>query len=349
MHALDPDKYEMLPIGITPGGHWVSGPDALAALKAGAASTMQPVALVGAPLERALMAIEPDRHTGRRALRDMARLDVVFPVLHGPFGEDGTVQGLLELAGIPYVGSGVLGSAVGMDKAMFKAVMLAHGLPVLPYRLVSRARWESDPERLLAVVEADMDYPVFVKPANMGSSVGITKAGDRAALAAGLNEAARYDRRLLVEPGIVAREIEVSVLGNDEVLASVPGEVVPSDEFYSYRAKYIDNASELRIPAPLPDEMAGQVRDLAVQTFRAIDGAGLARVDLLLEVDTDTLYINEINTLPGFTEISMYPKLWEASGLSYPALIDRLVELAIERHEDKTRNESRRLVVEQGQ
>ncbi|MBN1286867.1 MAG: D-alanine--D-alanine ligase [Anaerolineae bacterium] len=336
MRVLDPAKYEALPIGITHEGKWFAGPGALAALEAGGVDGMQPVALAGAPAGRALLALEQDR-----AVPNSAPLDVIFPVLHGPFGEDGTVQGLLELADIPYVGSGVLGSAVGMDKALFKAVMLAHGLPVLPHLLVTRAQWEAAREELLDAAEAGLAYPMFVKPANLGSSVGITKAKDRAALAAGLDEAARYDRRLLVEQGINAREIEVSVLGNDEVIASAPGEIVPSDEFYSYRAKYIDKTSRLLVPAPLPAEMTEWVRDLAVQAFQAVDGAGLGRVDLLLDADAGMPYINEINTMPGFTEISMYPKLWEASGIPYPELIDRLIALALERHADKARNETR--------
>jgi D-alanine-D-alanine ligase len=270
----------------------------------------------------------------------LAQLDVIFPVLHGPLGEDGTVQGLLELAEIPYVGAGVVGSAVGMDKVIFKAVMRTHGLPVLPYQLVLRAEWERDRQGVLDRLEDAFAYPVFTKPVNMGSSVGISKCRTRDQLAAGLDEAARYDRRLLAEQGIEAREIEISVLGNDDPVASVPGEVVPDEEFYSYASKYLNDASELLIPAPISDELAQQARDMAVRAYKAMDCAGLGRCDLLLDKRDGTLYLNEINTIPGFTHISMYPKLWEASGMSYPELIDRLIELALERDADKRRSET---------
>ncbi len=338
MDALDPDKYEVFPIGITLEGRWFGGSDALHLLEDGVAETVQSVAFLGTPMHKALMAVEHDKSGGTLALHEVTRLDVVFPVLHGPYGEDGTVQGLLELAGIPYVGSGVVGSALGMDKAVFKAVMQAHGLPVLPYILITRRQWEGARAATLDAIEAAIPYPAFVKPANMGSSVGISKVAGRAELAAGLDKAARYDRRLLVEQGIVAREIEVSVLGNEDVIASVPGEVMPSDAFYTYDAKYIEE-SKLCIPAELADDVADAIRAMARRAFHAIDGAGLGRVDLLLDVETGKPYINEINTLPGFTEISMYPKLWEASGLPYPELVDRLIVLALERYADKERNE----------
>jgi len=274
----------------------------------------------------------------------LAELDIVFPVLHGPYGEDGTVQGLLELAGIPYVGAGVIGSVLGMDKAVFKDVMRAHGLPIVDDVVLKRKEWDADAEAAMDRVEAALGYPVFTKPVNMGSSVGISKCHDRAGLAAGLTEAARYDRKLLVEAAVPAvREIEVSVLGNDDPIASIPGEIIPSREFYSYEAKYIDTgdqASELLIPAPLSAEMTERVRDLAVRAYKAIDCAGMARADFLLSGETGELYINELNTIPGFTSISMYPKLWEASGISYSELIDRLIELAFERHRDKERSET---------
>ncbi|MCZ7544453.1 MAG: D-alanine--D-alanine ligase [Anaerolineae bacterium] len=336
MRALDPEKYEVLPIGVTKAGRWISGANALKALEAGVADSTRPVTLLGEPMDRALMVI--DESSEALTLHEATQLDVVFPVLHGPFGEDGTVQGLLELAGVPYVGAGVVGSAVGMDKAVFKSVMLAHGLPILPYMLVTRRQWEADREGVLREAEMGLRYPMFVKPANLGSSVGVTKAKDRAQLAAGLDEAARYDRRLLVEQGIDAREIEVSVLGNEEISASVPGEIVPADEFYSYRAKYIDERSQLLIPAPLSDDLTETIQQIAVAAFRAIDGAGMGRVDFLLERETGAPYLNEVNTIPGFTSISMYPKLWEASGVPYPALLDRLIALALERHEDRQRN-----------
>jgi D-alanine-D-alanine ligase len=277
----------------------------------------------------------------------VAELDLIFPILHGPYGEDGTVQGLLELAGLPYVGSGVVGSAVAMDKVIFKKVMQAEGLPILPYLLLLRSEWDQDPNGAIERVESLLDYPVFTKPVNLGSSVGICKCDDRAELEAGLAEAARFDRRLVIEQGIDAREIEVSVLGNNDPIASVAGEIRPSRDFYSYQAKYQDEgeeASDLLIPAPISDEMMVQVRAWAVQAYKVIDCAGLARVDFLLEKEGRSgepprLYINEINTIPGFTSISMYPKLWEASGIPYSELIDRLIELALERYGEKERTQ----------
>ncbi|MFQ6100589.1 MAG: D-alanine--D-alanine ligase family protein [Anaerolineae bacterium] len=342
MNAMDKEKYEIVPIGITKDGRWIASGDPMRALEAGDAGASRPAALLGDPSRRGLMRLE-DTERALKATR-LAELDVVFPILHGPYGEDGTVQGLLELAGIPYVGAGVIGSVLGMDKAVFKDVMQAHGLPIVDHIVLKRKEWDADPDGVLDRVEAELDYPVFTKPANLGSSVGISKCHDRAGLAAGLAEAARYDRKLLVEMAVpAAREIEVSVLGNDDPIASVPGEIIPSREFYSYEAKYIDTgdqASKLLIPAPISPEMAERVRDLAVRAYKAIDCAGMARVDFLLSGETGKLYINELNTIPGFTAISMYPKLWEASGISYPELIDRLIELALERYEDKERSET---------
>jgi D-alanine-D-alanine ligase len=264
----------------------------------------------------------------------------VFPILHGPYGEDGTVQGLLELAGVPYVGAGVTASAVGMDKVVFKDILTARGLPVVPYVVIKRKAWAHDSEDTIELIEARIGYPCFVKPANLGSSVGITKAHNQTELVAALDEAARYDRKILVEVAIDAREIEVSVLGNDEPLASVPGEIIPCNEFYDYAAKYLDGDSELLIPAPIPPETTKLVQSLAVEAYLAIDCAGMARADFLLDRHTGELYVNELNTLPGFTPISMYPKLWEASGVSYTELIDRLIQLAFERHADKSRSET---------
>lgn len=338
MDAIDKDKYDVLPIGITKEGQWIAGGDPMRTLTSGEPSA-GPAALLGEPGDSTLKAIEPVNETSR-SLTDIATIDVFFPVLHGPFGEDGTVQGLLELADVPYVGSGVAGSAVGMDKVLFKAVMQAHHIPVLPYQLVLRSEWEENREAVLERVMAALDFPVFVKPANLGSSVGVTKARDREQLADALDEAARYDRRLLVERGISAREIEVSVLGNEHPVASVPGEVIPGDEFYSYKDKYLDDKAKLLIPAPLDERLTEQVRELAVASFKAIDAAGLARCDFLLDRETGELWMNEINTIPGFTSISMYPKLWEASGIPYPELIDRLIQLALERHADKKRSKT---------
>ena len=349
MDGLDREKYDVVPIGITKQGRWIAGGNALPALE----SMADPKLLPGGPPERtdtrrvnqerapegsteALVThesvVEASGLAGGSRSSVLGSIDVVFPVLHGPRGEDGTVQGLMELASVPYVGCGVLASAVGLDKAMMKAAFSAAGLPILPWLLVRRVDWQNNAERTVAQIEAQLHYPVFVKPANMGSSVGVSKATDRETLERGLDEAARYDRRIVVEQGIDAREIEVSVLGNDTVEASVPGEVVPSNDWYDYEAKYLGGESKIIIPAPVAAALAEQVREMAVRGFKAIDGAGLARVDFLLERETEALYLNEANTMPGFTPISMYAKMWEASGLSYSRLLDRLIELAIERH-----------------
>lgn len=335
MAALDKQKYEVVPIGITKTGQWLTGGDTHQRLLDAAAG--HPVLEAGGKAESAETPVEnalalPISATGP--------LDVVFPVLHGPFGEDGTVQGFLELVGIAYVGAGVMASATGMDKAVCKDVFRAHGLPIVIHRVFLRRQWQNDPEAILDECEAAIPYPMFVKPANLGSSVGVHKAKNRTELQAGLDDAARFDRKLIVEQGLEAREIEVSVLGNDEPIASVPGEILPSREFYSYAAKYIDNSSELLIPAPLSREHTDLIQQLAIMAFKAVDCAGLARVDLLLEKATGEVFVNEINTMPGFTPISMYPKLWEASGLTYSQLLDRLIELALERHADKQQSET---------
>jgi D-alanine-D-alanine ligase len=321
---LDPQRYEVSLLAIDKQGRWLLGQDA--------------AALLAAPINSAHRSEPP----GDLVPRDesLRNLDVVFPVLHGPLGEDGTVQGLLELADIPYVGCGVAASAVAMDKAICKAVFAAHGLPQAPYMALKRQRWQENAEAVLDAIEARLPYPVFVKPANLGSSVGVSKATTRTNLHQALNEAARYDRKLVVEQGIEAREIEVSVLGNDEPTASLPGEVVPRRDFYDYTAKYITDDSELLIPAPLTPEQTVEVQLLAIAAFLAIDGAGMARIDFLLDRRTGQLYLNEANTIPGFTSISMYPKLWAASGLPFPQLLDRLIELALERHQDKSRSET---------
>jgi D-alanine-D-alanine ligase len=341
--ALDPEKYEVVPIGITRSGRWLTG-NVLAALTAGEETAVRPAYLLPGSAETgsfSLVTWEPGEARPAAVTRPAAEeLDVVFPVLHGPYGEDGTIQGLLELANLPYVGAGVLGSAVGMDKAIFKNVMVAHGLPVLPWHLVRVHQWHDGREAILDEIERQLRYPLFTKPANLGSSVGISKCHGRDELAAGLDEAARYDRRLIVEQGITACELEVSVLGNEEPMASVVGEIRPRREFYDYVAKYVSDDSELIIPAGIERALAEEVRSLAVRAYQAIDAAGLARVDLLQDRDDGRLYINEINTIPGFTSISMYAKLWEASGISYPELLDRLIELALDRHEAKGRLET---------
>lgn len=338
MQAMDRERYEVFPIGITRSGRWLTNGEPMLALQSGQADGPAPAEPATPQGERA-----PALAAGSRELVPGTReagfpaVDVVFPVLHGPYGEDGTIQGLLEMAGIPYVGAGVLGSALGMDKVAMKDVFVAHGLPVVDHVALLARDWRARPAEWVAQVEERLGYPCFVKPANLGSSVGVTKAHDRQELVRGLDEAAQYDRRLLVERGVNAREIEVSVLGNDEPQASVPGEVVPCNEFYDYAAKYLDGESQLLIPAPIPDDLRRQAQELALQAFVALDCAGMARVDFLLCRDTGRLYINELNTIPGFTPISMYPKLWEASGLPYPKLIDRLIELAMERFEERRR------------
>jgi D-alanine-D-alanine ligase len=319
MRSLDPARYDVVPLGITPEGHWLAPASSTALLPAGKA--IEAVLKEGKPMT---LAPEP---------RAEGVVDVFFPIVHGTYGEDGTLQGLLELAGVPYVGAGVLGSAVGMDKDVMKRLLREAGLPVGDY-WVTRAR---DVESFAKEFSAALPYPVFVKPANLGSSVGITKVHNAGELAAGLALAAQFDRKIVVEKGIDAREIELSVLGNDELRASIPGEIVPAREFYDYQAKYIDDDSRLLIPAPLTDEQVREAQDLAIRSFRALECSGMARVDLFLERPTGRFLVNEINTLPGFTSISMYPKLWEASGLPYSSLLDRLIELALERNAEKKR------------
>jgi len=332
MTALDRSKYDVLPIGITHDGQWLSGQNVLEAFEQDQIQDLEPVAVIAEPGLRRIF-----RWGEGRVLEMLNGLDILFPVLHGPYGEDGTMQGLMELADIPYVGAGVLASSIAMDKCLFKHVMRANHIPVVGWMLVLSTQLDKNPDEVFTHAEQVGPYPLFTKPANMGSSVGITKCRNRSDLLEGLIEAARYDRRVLVEKGIDAREIEVSVLGNEDPQASIPGEIVPSDEFYSYRAKYLNGTSELLIPAPIDQEIAEEAQRISVQAYKAIDGAGMARVDFLLERETGKLYMNEVNTIPGFTKISMYPKLWEASGLTYSRLLDRLIELAFERQGQKDR------------
>jgi D-alanine-D-alanine ligase len=337
--VLDSKRYDVTQIGITPEGAWLTGENVLEAMEKKQTSNLHPAALLPDPHYSGPVMIKDTEHGLQIEL--LSKLDVVFPVMHGTFGEDGTLQGLLEMADIAYVGAGVLGSSVGMDKALFQAVMLAHQIPVVKTMMVLRVELAEHMDEVISMAEKLSDYPLFVKPANLGSSVGVSKCRNRADLLEGLMEAARYDRRILVQHGVNGREIEVSVLGNDDPQASVPGEIVPSREFYSYEAKYVDNASELLIPAPIPEATAQQARDMAVKAFKAIDCQGMARVDFLLDRDSGELFLNELNTIPGFTKISMYPKLWEACGLSYPRLVDRLIELALERKAENQKTERR--------
>ncbi len=337
LNVLDPNKYDVTAIGITLEGKWVVGEDVLDMLGKKRSESLQEVTLLPEPGDHTLYARKLNGDGA--ALEPYATLDVIFPVLHGTFGEDGTLQGLFEMIDIAYVGAGVLGSAVGMDKGLFKDVMRANDLPVVEAVTVTRHAIEQNTQQVVEAAEAVAPYPLFVKPANLGSSVGVTKCRNRSDLYEGLMEAARYDRRILVERGVNAREIEMSVLGNDQPIASIPGEILPKADFYTYSAKYLDDNTDLLIPAQLDEETTAKLQDLAVQAFKAVDCSGMCRVDFLLDKDSGEVYIGEINTIPGFTRISMYPKLWDAVGLPYPALIDRLVELAFERKADHDRTE----------
>ena len=363
LNAIDKDKYEVVPIGITKEGRWLTAEHAERLLTGqhearplragdpevtpGAAILEKGEAVVVPPepvhRERGMVPFQSEAMT-RRASDRAINVDVIFPVLHGTFGEDGTIQGLLELADIPYVGAGVLGSAAGMDKDIMKSLFRAAGLPIVKHVTFLRSQWEANPRKVQKAVESRLKYPVFVKPANLGSSVGITKAHNRKELPACIEEAAKFDRKIIVEEGVggakkKAREIECSVLGNDQPQASVPGEIVPIKEFYDYAAKYLDEGSELVIPAKLTKAETRKVQQLATAAFQAVDCSGLARVDFLMDPKTRKIYLNEINTMPGFTAISMYPKLWAATGVSYSDLIDRLIQLGLERHAEKMKNQ----------
>jgi D-alanine-D-alanine ligase len=341
---LDPERYDAIPIRINKDGRWVlpsaaprltSAAEVIRSLTSGGGST--------APIEDerdAQLVPRPGGADGDRLVQSElvagVGLDVIFPALHGPYGEDGSVQGLLELANVPYVGAGVLASAVGMDKAAMKLVFAAKGLPICDYEIVLKHEWKKNEHSVLNAVVNRLGFPLFVKPANLGSSVGISKARHAVELRAAITFAAEFDRKVIVEAAVPnAREIECSVLGNDEPEASVPGEIVPSREFYDYEAKYVDDGSVPLIPAPLSEAQAAEVRALSIAAFKAIDGAGMARVDFLLARDSGVLYLNEVNTIPGFTTIGMYAKLWAASGLDFPHLVDRLIALALERHAEK--------------
>ncbi|MCQ3937902.1 MAG: D-alanine--D-alanine ligase A [Chloroflexi bacterium] len=341
LSVLDRERYEVTQIGITLDGEWFTGANVIEAFEQGNVKGLNRAILPGDPSHSTLYEL---RVTDRgEILHKLGDFDVFFPVLHGPFGEDGTIQGLFEMADVAYVGAGVAGSSVGMDKGIFKDVMRANGIPIVDSILVLRGEIENDVNSVIAKAEAMGAYPLFTKPANLGSSVGISKCSSRSDLAEGLMDAARFDRRILIESGVKGvREIEVSVLGNENPEASVCGEVLPSREFYSYESKYIDGTSGLVIPAQLPKEVADKIREYAVRAYKAIDCAGMARADFFVERETNRIFLNELNTLPGFTSISMYPKLWQASGLPYPQLVDRLIELALERKAQRDRTERRR-------
>ena len=365
LNAIDRNKYDVVPIAISKEGRWLTSGESQKLLSGdpgqenprhlragdpestpGAAVLARGDSVLVPPEPRgqhhSLIPFESGAAPEHRPAHQAIDVDVIFPVLHGTFGEDGTIQGLLELAGIPYVGAGVLGSAAGMDKDVMKRLFAAAGLPIVKHVTVLRSQWEKEPKKVQKQIESKLKYPVFVKPANLGSSVGISKAHDRKELGPAMDVAASFDRKIIIEQGVggkkKAREIECSVLGNDEPKASVAGEVVPIKEFYDYAAKYLDEGSELLIPAKLSKKLGKEVQEMAIAAFQAVDCAGLARVDFLLDPTSEKLYLNEINTMPGFTAISMYPKLWAATGLEYPKLIDRLIELALERHAEKSKN-----------
>jgi D-alanine-D-alanine ligase len=360
LKAIDKDKYEVVPIGITKEGRWLTDSHAEQLLRGenpqegarnlragdpeatpGAAVLARGEAVIVPPVPqtRGLVPFE----SAASATQKRIDVDVIFPVLHGTFGEDGTIQGLFELADLPYVGAGVLGSAAGMDKDVMKQLFAGAGLPIVKHVTVLRSQWEKEPKKVRKSVESKLKYPLFVKPANLGSSVGISKAHDRKELAPAIDAAAEYDRKIVIEEGVggkkrKARELECAVLGNDAPKASVVGEIVPVAEFYDYNAKYIDEGSQPVIPAKINRKQMKQVQEMSVRAFNAVDCSGLARVDFLMEPKSGKIFINEINTMPGFTSISMYPKMWAASGLPYPDLIDRLIQLGLERHAEKKKN-----------
>ncbi len=363
LKAIDSSRFDVVPIGISKAGQWLTAQNAerllagkhqdLSSLRAGdpqattsaaVISSGQAVMVPPMPSANSIVPFSGDA-SGAHAIH----VDVIFPVLHGTFGEDGTIQGVLELADIAYVGSGVLGSACGMDKDVMKKLFQAAGLPIVKHVTVLRSQWEKEPKKVKKLVESKLKYPLFVKPANLGSSVGISKVHDASELTAAMETAAGFDRKIVIEQGVgskksKAREIEVSVLGNDDPKASVPGEIVPMAEFYDYSAKYLDEGSQLIIPAKLSRAQAKQVQQMAIDAFRAVDCSGLARVDFLLDAKSNKLFLNEVNTMPGFTAISMYPKLWKASGLEYTDLISQLIELALARNEEKKRTQFSRTV-----
>ena len=334
LDVIDRDKYDVAEIGVTREGQWLVGENLWVNLQHERYEELTPAILPASPRNPGIYTFQ----SGQLVL--YSSLDVVFPIMHGTYSEDGTLQGLLELVDVAYVGAGVLGSAVCMDKGLFKDVMVAHGIPTLPYRVFNRTEIESNLEACLDLAEGIAPYPLFTKPANLGSSVGISKCTSRSDLMEGLLQAAGYDRRVVIEQGVhQAREIEVSVLGNEDPIASVPGEVVPKDIFYTYAEKYINNTADLLIPAQLPESTVAEVRAIAIKAYKITDCAGMGRVDFLVDRESGELYLNEINTIPGFTKISMYPKLWEATGLPYAALIEKLIDLALERKAQRDRTE----------
>ncbi len=339
IEQLDKDKYAVLPVGVTPDGRWICGGDPLSLLSQG--SARQHLACAVTAVLRGRKGIVSLREKGGEVVSTpLEPVDVVFPVLHGPYGEDGTIQGLLELADIPYVGAGVAASAISMDKCAMKLAFKAAGLPIVPYMEVRRSRWGGGREGVLEEVTERIGYPCFVKPANLGSSVGVSKVPSADELPGAIDVGCRYDRKVLVERAVDARELECGILGNENPEASVVGEIVPKKEFYDYEAKYTEGMVDILIPADILPALAERVREIALKAFAAVDCAGMARVDFLLDRASGEPYLNEINTIPGFTSMSVYPRLWQASGLTYPELLNRLIELSLERHADKQRTET---------
>lgn len=337
LNKIDHNKHKVVEIGITHDGVWLVGENVLDAFEQKDLTSLKPALMIAEPGSKTIFTRETEGE--KIKLTPFADIDVIFPVTHGPFGEDGKIQGLFEISGIAFVGAGVLGSAVGMDKAVFKQVMKANQIPVVDDRIFTRNEIETDIQAVIKQIEELGNYPFFTKPVNMGSSVGINKCRNAHQLKSGLLDAAQYDRRVLVEVGLEKPiEIEISVLGNDEPRISVPGEIIPGDEFYSYDDKYINGVSQLEIPAELPEETTRQIKEFAIKAYKAIDCAGLARVDFMIDQATSKVYLNELNSIPGFTQISMYTKLWEACGISFSELIDQLIDYAMERHKENSRS-----------
>jgi len=335
--AIDKDKYTVVPIGITKEGRWISPQDSELALQSGKIEGKNTVILLNDPFSKSLVCIDNNQRLDKSL--SLEKLDVIFPVLHGPYGEDGTVQGLLELADIPYVGAEVAASAISMDKELMKIIFKQKNLPILKWETIKRKDWQKNKGEILSLIKKKFEYPLFVKPTNLGSSVGITKVHKKEELEKAIDLASLYDRKILIEQGLEdIREIECGILGNDEPRASVVGEVKPAGEFYDYDSKYIDKGTQLIVPADLPVRISKKLQEIALCAFEAIDAAGMARVDFFVTKKDNKIYLNEINTIPGFTSVSMYPRLWEASGISYSDLIDQLIQLALERHQDKNQN-----------
>lgn len=335
--AIDKDKYTVVPIGITKEGRWISPQDSELALQSGKIEGKNTVILLNDPFSKSLVCIDNNQRLDKSL--SLEKLDVIFPVLHGPYGEDGTVQGFLELADIPYVGAEVAASAISMDKELMKIIFKQKNLPILKWETIKRKDWQKNKGEILSLIKKKFEYPLFVKPTNLGSSVGITKVHKKEELEKAIDLASLYDRKILIEQGLEdIREIECGILGNDEPRASVVGEVKPAGEFYDYDSKYIDKGTQLIVPADLPVRISKKLQEIALCAFEAIDAAGMARVDFFVTKKDNKIYLNEINTIPGFTSVSMYPRLWEASGISYSDLIDQLIQLALERHQDKNQN-----------